>query len=148
MSRVARRERGFTLLEVLVAFVIAALALGVMFDGVLSGLRAGEVAARTQEALAIARSRLAAVSAAVATGGPPSPHQEGDEGAGYHWTVVVQPSASVMLAGVNDAVQGNMKPRPVTLYGISVAVAWTVDGQRRLVVLDSARAALGAAPAS
>ncbi len=93
-----RRSGGFTLLEVLVAFVIAALALGVMFDGVLGGMRAASTAARTEEAVALARSRLAETLVAVSSGAITAvSDQEGDDGNGFHWRVQVRPGASVPM---------------------------------------------------
>jgi prepilin-type N-terminal cleavage/methylation domain-containing protein len=47
---VQREERGFTLLEVLVAAAIAALALGVLLQGALASLRSVQVAGHYQEA--------------------------------------------------------------------------------------------------
>src|SRR5918997_799427 len=57
-------EAGFTLLEALIAFAIAAFALAALLQGALTGLRAAHTATRTEEALARARSRLAALEAA------------------------------------------------------------------------------------
>ena len=48
-------DRGFTLLEVLVAFIIAALALGVLFQGGIGGLTTANAAARYDEALSRAQ---------------------------------------------------------------------------------------------
>ena len=63
-----RAERGFTLLEVLVAFAIAALALGVMFRAIGTGLGSAAVAARYQQALSRARSHLATATVRLVPG--------------------------------------------------------------------------------
>jgi len=119
-------ERGFTLLEVLVAFVIAALALGVLFRGAVDGLYAAQAAARYEEAMTRAQSHLAALTAGSLA---PGDHQ-GDDGNGYHWRVKIAPLA--VAAGGSP-----------TLYTVNVAVSWT-DGSRRTVELDSER--IGVAP--
>ena len=51
-------EHGFTLLEVLVAFIIAALALAVLFHAGLSGVQAAQSASHYEQAIARARSHL------------------------------------------------------------------------------------------
>lgn len=144
--RPPRRQAGFTLLEVLVAFVIVALALGVMFHGVLGGMRAAAVATHTQEALAIARSRLAAVTGAIRNGSPPGPQSSGQEGSGFVWTVQVHPAQSVKLAKPESLLGGNDQPPRATLYDVTVAVAWASDGAPRLVRLDGAAVAIQAPP--
>ena len=141
-----RSQRGFTLLEVLVAFVIVALALGVMFDGVLGGMRAAAIATHTQEALAIARSRLAAVVGAIHGGGVPGPQSTGDEGSGFHWTVQVRASGSATLARAQSLLGGAEAAGQATLYSVTVAVAWALDGAPRLVRLDGAALAIKMPP--
>ena len=54
-----RDERGFLLLEVLIAFIIAILALGVLFRATGDGLRASQQAQDYEEAVVRARSHLA-----------------------------------------------------------------------------------------
>jgi general secretion pathway protein I len=124
-----RSERGFTLLEVLVAFVIAALALTVLFRGTLDGLRATQAAGRYEEAVTRARSRLAALTA----GGLAPGDRQGDDGNGFHWRERITTVASSPVAA-----EGSL-----ALYAVSVAVSWT-DGSRRTVELDSER--IGLAP--
>ena len=126
-------DAGFTLLEVLVAFVIAALALGVLFGGGIGGLNAVNAAARYDEALSRAQSHLAEASA-----GPDYQPQDrqGDEGGHYHWRLRVQQLATAAAADPT-------KPGPA-LFGISVAVSWPDGARTRSVALQTQR--VGTAP--
>ena len=123
---------GFTLLEVLVAFIIAALAVGALLEGAAGGLRNARVAAHTQEAVARAQSRLAAVSAALQAG-----EQSGDDGGGFLWRASVVPGAAVVVPRQQGAER-------TVLYAVTVVVSWRLDGGSRQVVLGTQR--LGLAP--
>ena len=132
-----RRDQGFTLLEVLIAFIIAALALAVLFSGGLSGLRAAGVSNRTMQAVSRAQSHLqaAAVGDALTPG-----DRQGDEGQGYHWRVRISPVATGLA-------QQTAHPGPVlTLYLLRAAISWSEDGRSRTVELDTMRTAPAAAP--
>jgi prepilin-type N-terminal cleavage/methylation domain-containing protein len=162
------RERGFTLLEVLVAFAIAALALTVLFRASGSGLAATQAAARYQEAVVRARSHLAALSRDAAL---PIGEAEGDDGGGFRWRLRVTPVATATPAapgggdrtdtaaprqgqtapaeagGVPAATPGAPQPqsqRPgspplPTLFTVEIAIGWVADGRKREVVLSTAR---------
>ena len=82
-----RRSQGFTLIEVLVAFVVAALALAVLYRGGIEGLVGTRSATRRDEAVARATSRLEALchGARLAPG-----IQSGDDGSGFRWRTRVQ----------------------------------------------------------
>ena len=134
-------ERGFTLLEVLVAFIIAALALGVMFDAALGGLRASETASHYEEALSLARSHLASVSNAGLAGREVS----GDDGRGFHWVVRIRPVSTITLPRGPDEDPSQGPPAQTTLYAVSVTETWHGDGGDRQVRLDGARLGAGAA---
>lgn len=130
---------GFTLLEVLIAFVIAALAIGVMTEGVVSGLRAASTAAQVQQAVALARSRMAASEAAVLSGPAPQPSQSGQDGT-FRWRVDLTPSASAALPRPDGVPQGlGGRPPVATLYAIKVVVSWVTAGATRQVRLDGAQ---------
>ena len=129
------------LLEVLVAFIIAALALGVMIEASLGGLRAVATANRYQEALSLARSRLAAASVGSLAGR----EQSGDDGDGFHWIVRISPLGTVPLPrgpAINTAPMSELQ---ATLYGITVIETWQGNGRERQVRLDSARIGTGGA---
>src|SRR5260370_15962906 len=85
------RENGFTLLEVIVAFAIAALALVGLFRAGSGGLFAVDTAARSEEAAQRAQSHLAAVrrDAALVEG-----QLTGDDGRGYRWALRGSPLTS------------------------------------------------------
>ena len=130
-------SRGFTLLEVLVAFVIAAFALAALFSGGLGGLRAAGVSGRYAEATSRAQSHLAAAT----TDGLIASDRQGDEGNGFHWRVRIMPQETTAPspgAGRNEAL--------MTLFAVNVAVSWTEDGHTRAVQLDTLQAGAAAPP--
>ena len=138
-----RPDAGFTLLEVVVAFAIAALALGAFYGGVAGGVRTAGVAARYEAALARAQSRLAAYAggARLVPG-----DQSGDDGGGYTWQVRIRQVAGAPFAGIPpDAAR--TAPR-AALFSIAVTVTWRGDGGERHVALSTAqvRSLAAAAP--
>ncbi len=77
-------EAGFTLLEVMIALVIAALACIVLYEAGFPAVGEDVTAARYQEALARAQSHLAALGTLtrLRTG-----QLSGDDGGGFHWGI-------------------------------------------------------------
>ena len=137
----APAQAGFTLLEVLIAFVIAALALGVMFDAVLGGLRATRTASDYQEAISLAKSHLAAVRESGLAGR----ELQGDDGHGFTWKLRIAPAGTVTLPRNPELDPADAPVLQATLYSVSVTVLWKSDGGERQVRLESAR--VGAAQA-
>lgn len=122
-----RGEAGFTLLEVLVAFTIAALALAVLFHAAVDAVGAERAAARYTEALVRARSHLSSIPV------PPKPgDSEGDEGDGFHWHLRVTTERHEMT-------RQNV---PVTLFGEAISMSWTEGDRKRVVELRTQRAAI------
>ena len=116
-------ESGMALLEVIVAFIIAAAALSVLFSGSLDGLRNASVASRTEEALSHARSRLAVIGRGERMIAGES---EGDDGGGYRFVQHILPVASLPSDGG-------------TLYAVEVEVSWQDGAQTRVVRLATER---------
>ena len=108
---VSRGQAGFMLLEVMVAFVIAAIALAALYAGATQGLRGGTSAMRARQALALARNHLALLGFA-------GDAEEGDED-GFHWRLQMQPRAIA-----ETAVDGSGRTMRVALYDIAVQVSW------------------------
>lgn len=131
-----RTERGFTLLEVLIAFTIAALALGLLFRAASGGLLSVETAGKYEEAVSRARSHLAAVGGDTALAPGDS---SGDDGGGYRWHLLITPEARGQTAS-NGPVAG---PPPPVLYAVVVSISWRDAGKDRDFVLRSERMGLG-----
>jgi general secretion pathway protein I len=131
-----RTERGFTLLEVLIAFAIAALALAVLFRAASSGLLSVETAGHYEEAVGRAESHLAAIGrdAALVVGA-----SEGDDGGGYHWRLAVTQVAGGQGSRTGGPIAG---PPPPVLYAIVVGISWHDAGKDREFVLRSERMGL------
>jgi general secretion pathway protein I len=134
------QDQGFTLLEVLVAFVIAALALAEVFSLAASGVGAVQVAGRYQQALSRAQSHLAAIGPGIFL--VPGV-QRGDDGGGFHWSLKIAQVAAA-APDLTSAPASVMPPERAALYSVSVAESWEQDGHTRVVRLDTKR--VGPAP--
>jgi general secretion pathway protein I len=123
--------KGFTLLEVVVALIIAGMAAIALFEAVGSGLHATMTASMYDQAIVRAKSRLAAAT----QGTRLTPlDQRGDDGGGFQWRMRVAPVASAMLRPVGRPSDAAF---PVVLYGVTVWVGWTDGGTQRQVRLDT-----------
>jgi general secretion pathway protein I len=132
------RERGFSLLEVLAAFVILALvgtALFRLFSGALGN---ASLADEYSRATLYAESRLAAVTVE-------TPLKEGsvqgnsDDGR-YAWAAVIAPYTP---PGSTPDLDGVAVAMPVRLWKLGVTVTWPgVSGNQRSVALSTVRMAL------
>src|SRR3954471_9152503 len=117
------RDNGFTLLEVLVALAIAALALITMFRAGGEGLIAVGTASRYEEAMQRAQSHLAALGrdTALLQG-----ESEGDDGGGFRWRLRIAPVASWQVASAGSATSA-------TLFDVEVAISWHgIYGERSI----------------
>jgi general secretion pathway protein I len=128
-----RVEHGFTLLEVIVALVIASLALVALFAAGSSGLFTSDAATRAEGALERAQSHLAALGrdAALSAG-----TFAGDDGDGYHWQIIVRPLATRRVASENGVFGTAMT---ATLYDVEVVISWREDGRERRIALHTLR---------
>jgi general secretion pathway protein I len=116
--------RGFTLIEVLVAFAILALTLAALMQVFTAGLRSADAVDRHLMATMLARSILDDLGAEIPiiTG-----ERSGEIEQGYRWTVRIRPSAAIPSVAIADWVQ--------TAYEIQVEVTWNDRPITRLTTL-------------
>lgn len=118
--------RGFVLIEVLVAFVIAALGLMALFDATSTGVRAVDAADDYLVAVRPAQTRLAEVGITIPLA---ADETYGGVDRGYRWQIFVHPA---MQALASD------KPAPA-LFAVAVDVSWSGGLRQRAVHLDTLR---------
>lgn len=125
-------QHGFSLLEVLVAFSILALALAALFTLFGSGVRSTAVARDYQQALLVAESRLAYLQG-IAAQSLKAESGQGETPDGYLWRSEVSPleQEAPVVAGV-------------ALYQLAVQVSWQEGGHSRQIDLTTLR--LGPTP--
>jgi len=130
----ASTEQGFVLLEVIIAFVIAALALAVLYHAGITGLRSTAAAAHYEQAVARARSHLTLADHA-------SPlmagNWSGDDGGGYLWHLRVTPIASTTVRPITALMRPGSANFPLTLYAITVWITWHDARATRVVQLNT-----------
>lgn len=136
-----RSDRGFTLLEVLVALAIAGPALALLFSQGVASVATTRTAARYEEAISRARSRLATLSDRNLIAG----ERGGDDGSGFAWRTRIAQVATTPPA--RDAARAGIYARGVALYDVTVEISWPGGTSDRSMALTTRR--LGpAAPAT
>jgi general secretion pathway protein I len=133
-----RRQRGFTLIEVVVAFVLLTLVLSVSFEIFSRGMaRAGDLDDRAR-ALVVAQSRLGLAGLEDGWKEGVSTGQTDDRR--YQWTLTIRRADEI--AGSAD---GKPPSSAYTMYRVDVHVGWHgADGREH--GLDLATLATGAKP--
>jgi len=121
------RQAGFTLIEVLVAFAILAVALGALLPQVSQTLKSVDRLERRERAALIAEGRLDALGAEI----PVRPGEfEGQTDDGYTWRAVIC-CAPPMNAAPN--------PMPLHLYRVALSVGWTEAGRPAEIAVQTER---------
>ena len=124
----ARKNRGMTLIEVLVAFVILSLAMGVIMQIFFGGMRNARLADGYSRAVFLAQSKLAAV-------GVEQPLMAGDAngqlGADMRWRITVNP--------YDDGGAADRLLMAQRLFQVEVVVSWSDEGRQRQIALNSLR---------
>lgn len=107
-----RGERGFALLEILVAFVILALGLAAVLAGVTVAMRSDAKVQTSRSVLRVAQSRLeaAGVTEALAAG-----HREGRAGNNYSWRQTV----TAVQSGSGSRKPEGARPEPPAVNAVS-----------------------------
>ena len=126
--------KGFTLLEVIIALIIAGMAAAALFEAVGSGLHETQTASMYDQAIVRAKSRLAAATHGTKLA---SGDWRGDDGGGFHWRLRVAPLATASLRPVGLVGPRAASSFPVVLYGVSVWIGWNDGGTERDVRLDT-----------
>ena len=135
--RAPRPARGFTLLEVLVAFVVLAVALGVLYRTFSTGITSVDAISGYSEAIALAEAKLGAI-------GLEKPLEPGEDSGKtddnrYSWRLVVEP----WVPPGSEAEKPGGFISPNQLLRATVTVIWDERGtQNRSVQLSTVRLAV------
>ncbi len=127
-------QKGFTLIEVIVAFTILALVFGALFEVFAGGLAVSRNVEAQSRAVLLAQSKLAEISAddsfaSGATSGAFDVNAAGEYGPSYRWTARFTRYGEDELGPVD---RGTVVP-----YTASVEVSWEEGGRERWVGLQS-----------
>lgn len=123
LRRLPARQRGFTLLELVIAFVVFALAFGALMQINASSLRAARRSAEYTNAALLAKSKLdeAGIGVELEEGGESGRF----EGTPYEWQLeVTKEDAPLSATGLVEEI-------PLDLFRLDLTVRWRSDGRDR-----------------
>lgn len=116
-----RRQRGMSLLELLVALSIMAMAVGALYRALGSSVHSAGMLYDQQKALMLAQSLLSAKDAI-----PQAGWNESGESAGYRWQV-------------RSAPYGSFQPNITPLHSVVIYVRWSDGMRERFIELKTLR---------
>ncbi len=122
-------SQGFSLLEILVAFVMMGLVVGTLLQLFGSSMRNVTLSDEYSFAVQVAESRLQAVGSEIKV--EQGIERGSEEGTPYRWVVEMEP---VELHEDQDDFSLSVQP-----YRVSVIVTWDSDGRKRQFALSSLR---------
>lgn len=122
-----QHQAGLSLLELLVAFAIMAIALGMLYRAAGASVRDVGETESYQRAVFLAQSLLAARDAI-----PPEGISEAGRSAGFDWAMRSQPYA-------NAAASPDRPAAVPLLHAVEMSVAWTERGMQRRIQLQTLR---------
>jgi general secretion pathway protein I len=131
-----RRTRGFTLLEVLIAFAILAVAMGAILQSFSQGLRSMSVAEKYTEATLLAQTKLAEVGSVIPLeageyGGDFESELVRNGGTEFVWRVTIEPYEG------EEGLGGELPD--LQIFQVAVEVGWNETYPARLVTLRTRR---------
>ncbi|PJI99202.1 general secretion pathway protein I [Acidovorax sp. 69] len=121
--RALKRQRGLTLLELLVAFAIMAMSLGLLYRVMGGSVRSAGEMERYQRAVVLAQSLLSLRDTVSDTG-----WQQVGETSGYQWQIQSTPYAT-----------GLSGPAIPALHEVSIVISWSEDRRQRSLELTTLR---------
>ena len=127
MKRSLSKVNGFTLLEVLVAFSIFTVSLGILFQIFSKGTNAARLGDEYTQAVFIAQSRLASIGI---ESNPDIGEYRGRENNNFHWVMTVRPY---------DPNEDLLSDYGIAKREIEITVNWKSQGRNRSVNLNSIR---------
>jgi general secretion pathway protein I len=134
-------SRGFSLLEVLVAFVILALILGVLMQIFSGGLRNASRVDEYQQAMLLGQSKLASIGIEMPL---KISESNGEFDAVYRWHVSIRPYL-VAPTQTSDQTGLPVPILPVSLLEVEIQVLWGGSNQPRSASLKTLRLVNGVA---
>ena len=135
MGHRIKRQMGFTLLEILVAFSILALSLGVVLNIFSTALRGVGLGEEYSKAALLLDSRLAALGSEIPVETGSQSGTEGDgEGQAFRWQITLSPF------GEFDQLQALGE---LELFQVDAEVSWGANGSQRRLAVSSLRLAAG-----
>ena len=122
-------NKGFSLLEVMVAFVVMGLVVGTILQLFGSSMNSVALSDEYSFAVQVAESRLAAVGSEIKVEDGSKSGEE--KGSAYHWEVTMSP---IKLSDEMEKL-----PVPLQLYQVEVVVTWKTGDRPREFHLSSLR---------
>jgi general secretion pathway protein I len=125
MTGKRQQQAGFSLLEILIAFSILALSLGILLNIFSGGLRRAIVSEEYQKAVTIAQAKISAAGIEIPMDEGQKQGQSLDK---FNWSLVMQPLNTDDVAAASEAMG-------IQVYEVISRVQWTAGDNDRQVKL-------------